>query len=99
MNRFQVLEAAEQDLFEIWSFIAIDNVQAADRVERDIRDMFPRLAEFPGMGHTRHDLVADDLLFVTVRSVYQIVYDPKVEPLTILRVLRGGLDVPTELSR
>jgi toxin ParE1/3/4 len=98
VKRFQVLQAAEDDLFDIWAFIAADNPDAADRVEREIREAFARIAQHPGIGHTRRDLVADNSLFFTVRSVYQIVYDPTIDPLAILRVLRGGLDVTAQLS-
>ncbi len=85
-------------MFAIWSFIANDNPDAADRVESEIRAAFPRVAERPDLGHARPDLVPDNSLFYTVRSKYQIIYDPDAQPLAILRVLRGGLDVADELG-
>lgn len=99
MKSFQILQAAEDDLFEIWAFIAGDDPDAADRIEKEIRDAFARIAQNPGIGHLRRDLVSDNCLFFTVWSVYQIVYDPAIEPLAILRVIRGGLDVIDQLSR
>ena len=77
--------------------MAADNPDAADRVEQEIRAAFLGLARNPGIGHTRHDLTAENWLFFSVRSLYQIVYDPNTQPLTILRVIRGGLDVANEL--
>jgi plasmid stabilization system protein ParE len=99
LKPYQILEAAEDDLFAIWAFIAADNPDAADRIEKEIRDAFARIAQNPGIGHARRDLVADQSLFFTVRSVYQVVYDPTIEPLAILRVLRGGLDVTAQLLK
>jgi plasmid stabilization system protein ParE len=99
LKSYQILQAAEDDLFAIWAFIAADNPDAADRIEKEIRDAFARIAQNPGIGHTRRDLVADQSLFFTVRSVYQVVYDPTIEPLAILRVLRGGLDVTAQLLK
>jgi plasmid stabilization system protein ParE len=99
LKPYQILQAAEDYIFAIWSFIAADNPDAADRIEKEIRDSFARIAQNPRIGHARRDLVADQSLFFTVRSVYQIVYDPTIEPLAILRVLRGGLDVTDQLAR
>lgn len=98
MKPYRVLPASENDLFDIWSYIAGDNPDIADRIEQEIRATFARLAEHPHLGHTRHDLITDNSLFFTVRSVYQIIYEPNAEPLTILRVLRGGRDVRAELE-
>ena len=66
MKRFQVLPAAEDDLFEIWSFIAADNPDVADRIESEIRNTFQKLADHPGLGHSRRDLINDNSLFFTV---------------------------------
>lgn len=40
---YRVLPAAEDDIFEIWRFIAEDNFDAAERVEAEIRGSFPEL--------------------------------------------------------
>jgi plasmid stabilization system protein ParE len=38
---------AREDVFEIWEHIAIDNVDAADRLIRRIEDDILKLAEMP----------------------------------------------------
>ena len=53
MSAFVLAEPAEQDLTEIWDYIAADNLEAADRVLDAIASAFARLAERPEMGpHT-----------------------------------------------
>jgi plasmid stabilization system protein ParE len=47
LKPYQILEAAEDDLFAIWAFIAADNPDAADRIEKEIRDAFARIAQNP----------------------------------------------------
>ncbi len=47
MKSYRLTPAAEDDLFEIWSFIAEDNLSAADRVEADLLNACQRLAERP----------------------------------------------------
>lgn len=53
-----------------------------------------RLAEMPGLGHMREDLVAIDqaLRFWPVYS-YLIVYRAETDPLEVVRVLHGARDV------
>lgn len=41
---------AEQDLFEIWSYIARDNLAAADRMIRRIHEAFAMLLRNPELG-------------------------------------------------
>lgn len=98
MKSCHLTPAAEDDLFEIWSFIARDNVVAADRLEVDFFDTFERLANRPDLGHFRRDLTDKPVRFFSVRGTYLIVYDPAAEPLEIIRVLHGAREVRTELK-
>jgi len=36
MKEFVLSDEARSDLFEVWAFVAADNLAAADRLERDI---------------------------------------------------------------
>jgi plasmid stabilization system protein ParE len=47
MNGYQFTLQASDDLLNMWSFIARDNVAAADRVEKEIFRACDLLAEFP----------------------------------------------------
>jgi plasmid stabilization system protein ParE len=83
VSRYQLTPEAEDDLFEIWLFIASDSVPAADRIEAAIYDACARLAEAPLQGHIRQDLTALPLRFWTLPRYhnYMIVYDPETRPL------------------
>lgn len=52
---FQLTPQAIEDLDTIWSFIAKDSEEAADRVEREIIATCRRLAKHPLMGTKRQD--------------------------------------------
>ena len=56
MNRYVLSVDAEQDLNEIWEYIAQDNKDAADSWIEKLFDAFHALAFAPGMGHNREDL-------------------------------------------
>ena len=66
-------EEALSDLDEIWLYIASDSPTAADRVIDEIYEVIYRLAEFPGLGHLREDLIHEPLRFWSVYH-YLIIY-------------------------
>jgi plasmid stabilization system protein ParE len=88
---------ARQDLLEIWEFIAQDDVDAADRVEREIQQTIVRLAATPEMGHLRRDLTSKPVRFWPIYS-YLIIYNPEARPLEIVRILSGYRDIAKLLS-
>lgn len=98
MKSFRLTPAAEDDLFEIWSFIAKNNLPAADHVEADLLNACQRLANRPDLGHFRRDLTDKPVRFFAVRDTYLVVYDPVSEPLEIIRVLHGARDVSAQLD-
>ncbi len=89
---YKLTTAAQDDLQEIWLYIAQNNPLAADHVEDALYDTFNILAENPHIGHTRPDIKANNIRFWGVYS-YQIIYEPKSEPLQILRILSGYRDI------
>lgn len=89
--------AAQDDLQDIWGYIAEDNLLAADKLENDIRAEVARLARLPSLGHRRRDLTLHDLWFYTVRKNYLVVYR-LAESLEIVRVLHGSRDAVQELE-
>ncbi len=91
--------AAVDDLFDIWTFIASDNLAAADRLEDDLLGACKRVAAHPDIGHSRQDLTDKPVRFFPVRGTYLIVYDPISKPLEVLRVLHGARDVGIQLER
>ena len=93
-KRFILAAAARADLREISEYIRHDSPPAAKRVREELRATMRRLAEMPGLGHMREDLVAIDpaLRFFSVYS-YLIVYRTETDPLEVVRVLHGARDV------
>jgi plasmid stabilization system protein ParE len=100
MTHYQLTSKAEDDLFAIWSFIARDNIEAADRVEVAILDACGFLAAAPLRGHLRTDLTSLPVRWWTVLRYpnYVIVYDPGTKPLQILRILHGARNVSRHLQ-
>ncbi len=89
---FKLSPEAQQDLYDIWSYIADDNISAANRVEKDIYDAMNKLSSAPFIGHIREDITEKSLRFWSVHS-YMIVYNPETHPLWIVRVLSGYRDI------
>jgi toxin ParE1/3/4 len=92
MKRVIVSPAAARDLEDIWTFIAQDSVRSADRLLREIRRAFQKLASMPRIGHLREDLAAEPVRFWTVCS-YHIVYRAETKPLQVLRVVHGARNI------
>lgn len=97
-TRFVFTEEAEGQLLEILDFLADESESAAVRVGDAIYDALGKLAENPGVGHTREDLTDRPLKFWSVYS-YLVVYDPHTRPLTVIAVLHGARDVEKLLKR
>jgi toxin ParE1/3/4 len=92
MSGYVLSPESLQDLQEIWDFIALDNITAADNLEDEFFEAFERLARRPGMGHTRSDLSEREVRFWPVGS-YRIVYRTVPTTLQIVAVLHGARDV------
>jgi plasmid stabilization system protein ParE len=98
VSGYRVSPEANNDIFEIWSWIAKDNVELADRVDGELHEVFEGLARMPGQGHRRKDLTSRPVLFFPLYS-YLIVYQPDVDPIHIMAVLRGTRNVKRVLKR
>jgi len=92
MSLYDVSAEAQNDLFEIWQRIAEDSVDLANRIEREFYDLFASLGRMPREGHTRKDLTKRPVLFFPLHS-FLVVYQPDVNPIRIIGVLRGKRNV------
>jgi len=101
MSRFALTPLAKADIFNIWSFIARDNEDAADRVEQEIYNACAFLAEAPLRGHCRPDLTGRPMRFWTLPRYpsYTVVYLPETAPLQVLAVLHGKRNIPRILKQ
>ncbi|MGH7024267.1 MAG: type II toxin-antitoxin system RelE/ParE family toxin [Caulobacteraceae bacterium] len=92
MARFTRTARAEQDLIEIWTYIARDNLTAADRLLDRIDDVCATLAEFPNMGEARPDLAEQLRYFVA--GAYLVLYREVSGGVEIVRVVHGARNLP-----
>jgi toxin ParE1/3/4 len=83
---------AEDDLIEIWRYIARDNPDAADRLLDRIERVVELLARHPLMGAARPDLRKDLRYFVSGR--YLILYRPIAGGVEVVRVVHGARYLP-----
>ncbi|HXJ92070.1 MAG TPA: type II toxin-antitoxin system RelE/ParE family toxin [Terriglobia bacterium] len=98
MSRYRLGHDAEQDLDDIWEFVAAHNIDAADRLVAKFFDTFEALAQMPGMGHQRKDLTHLAVLFWPVGN-YLVIYRAERTPIEIVAVVHGKRDVPTFLRQ
>ncbi len=59
MPELTISPRAEEDLEEIWSFVAGRDVEAADRLIEGITRRFDHLLAYPEAGRARHDLLVN----------------------------------------
>jgi plasmid stabilization system protein ParE len=101
MSAYKLTPKANADLLAILSYVARDNLEAADRVETAIYNACAFLAKYPLTGHARKDLTDLPVRFWTVLrySNYVVVYDPEAQPLKILRILHRAMNISRHLER
>ncbi len=95
MRAYALTRLAKADIFDIWSYIAGDSEDSADRVEQAIYDACAFVAEAPNRGHSRPSLTPRALLFWTLTRYpnYTVVYRPETVPLQIVAVLQGKRNI------
>jgi len=92
MKGYDLSPEAIADLQEIWVYIALNHVAAADKLEADIYKACEMLAENPRLGHKRPELTDEPVLFWPVRRHYLVIYQRETQPLKIVRILHGARD-------
>jgi toxin ParE1/3/4 len=91
MPALTVSPRAEEDLEEIWTFVARREADAADRLIDAITGQFDHLLAYPEAGRARHDLLVDLRSFPV--GSYFIFYQPTDDGIEIFRVLHGSRDI------
>ena len=80
-------DRADEDLIDIWSYIAADNISAADRVLDAIEARWENLARHPYSGVARDDIAPG------IRHLVSGEY------LTLYRLSRGAIEIVRVLHR
>ena len=81
-------EQAEEDLIDIWNYIAQDNPQAADDLLDEIEAKASALASNPYLGAARPD-IAPELRYSLVGR-YLILYRAITDGVEVVRVVHGA---------
>ena len=81
MGRIQRTPRADQDLEELWFFIAQDDPAAADRWIDTLEEKIRLLADNPLMGPARPDIARE------------LRYHPVGSHLLLYRVIQGGIEI------
>jgi toxin ParE1/3/4 len=97
MARYVISPAGRQDLHDIWTGIASDSLDAAERLLDRFEAAFERLAEFPGMGPARPDIIDLPVRFWTVGN-YLIIYRAEASQIEIVRVLHAYRNIAAVLK-
>ena len=97
MKSYVLTSRAEQDIADIWDYIASDNIEAADRVLDALEKAVLKLVKSPGIGHMREELTDRRHRIFLVYS-YLIVYRLETQPLQVVRVLHAARDVQSILD-
>ena len=82
---------ADDDLLDIWEYIAQDSVEQADRFIDKIKAAFSRLADMPLGARQRPELRAN--LRSRPFGKYVIFYEPLPDGILVVAVLWGGRDI------
>jgi toxin ParE1/3/4 len=96
MPTVQKLPKAYEDLFEIWDFIAADNIAAADAWIDKLDVQLLLLASHPLIGRARKELAKDLRSFPFGR--YVIFHLPDTNGITVVRVLHSARDIDASMD-
>lgn len=82
---------AHEDLLEVWLHVARDSLERADRLIDAIERRCQLVAEFPEMGRSREELMAE--VRSTVVRPYVVFYRVVEDGIEVLRVVHGARDI------
>ena len=92
MNLVHLTQSAQTDLLEAWTYIAEENIDAADGVLDAIEREATLLATQPMMGRSRDELVRGVRSWPT-STPYVLFYEAGPQGILILRVLHHARDI------
>lgn len=92
MSRVLLTQSAQTDLLEAWTYIAEENMDAADGVLDAIEREATLLATQPNMGRARDELIRGIRSWPT-STPYILFYQAEPDGITIIRVLHHARDI------
>jgi toxin ParE1/3/4 len=94
VNRIRLSQQAEQDLEDIWVYLARQNELIADKQIAQILNRFPMLSQFPDMGKQRNNLLPGLRSFPV--QPYIVFYTKIADGIEIIRVLHQSRDIDSQ---
>src|SRR5260370_39009580 len=100
MSSYQFTPQAIEDLFEIWSYMAGDDLDAANRVEEAVHAACAFLSETPHGGRVREDVTALPVRFWLVKPCqnYWVVHNPGKKPPQANRIIHAAPNSAAEFG-
>lgn len=93
MASLHVSRQAEEELRDIWRYIAADNMDAADRLLLRIEEKLDALRDFPGMGTLRDDIRTGFRMLVEGNYLLLYEYDEANDEVELVSVIDGRRDL------
>jgi toxin ParE1/3/4 len=91
MNRYKLSRQAEQDLEDIWVYLADQDDIRADKQVAQILNRLPMLAQYPDMGKSRDDLAPNLRSFPS--KPYIVFYTKSQDRIEIIRVIHHSRNI------
>jgi toxin ParE1/3/4 len=96
MPQISITPAAEDDLLNIWVYVALDNPEAADRIFQSAENTFNLLADMPGIGtvYWTTNAFLKRLRFFPIKRFqnYIVYYREITDGIEIVRVLHSRME-------
>jgi len=92
MRRVVFSKLAQRDVDDIWSYVAQDSIDAAEKVTDAVDRAVRQLSRMPGLGHERLELRGRRYLVWSVYS-YLVIYRYGPKTLTVVRIVHGARDL------
>lgn len=90
MAKVALTPRAENDLYDIWATIALDNERAADGLFERIMRKLRLAAEYPHMGAPRPELSPTARILIEGR--YVAIYEPLADGVKVVAIVHGMRD-------
>lgn len=87
--------SAENDIIEIWGYIADDSEIRADSFIKELEELFYTIVKTPNIGKSRNELLDGLKSFPIGR--YIIFYRIHLNAVEIVRILHSARDIDTDL--
>lgn len=95
MNNYKIIttDAAKEDVKNISSYIAKDNIRAAIAVTKLLKKSIEKLSNFPNLGKNKNGIKDKDILIFIVKQRYSIAYKIVNGSIVVLRILSRYQDI------